>query len=879
MDAYIEKIIEEPTGGRKMNQRRCTAAAPWGAAFLLTFAILMTSGQASAQDVVCDGNGEAFPCSFQFEQAGIQPVPKLMKFQSRVSQARLPLGDAVFQRVKVRVRAGESTKCEEDFTNVEVKNSVLNLEIGRNISCDLPTVIAENNQLKFEVCLGGADSCLRALDFGVTPYAFKSDFSLLANQANTCNEAATANYASRTTADRDLNVRRKLGTGYFDFFTHPFEDASAIYTGDFDYGTKYENSGFIQWTPVKSTKHMTVHIVGKGLDDKLKVLDEFVVMADETILRENLHVRGTTTADGDANFGGVVEVGGALVARSTISSLGDLIVDGDADVSGTLDVSTLTFNGKLINLNDFVQNGNDWAGAANNALFYDNGPVLVGRREAVDGNYALDVNGDVQITGGLDINGRETLRQTGGLLESKLPFKVLGGDFTVGPNASIDQFGNATIGSLTNTGTTTLDGTLQVNHGAGGGEASFFGRDENNQPRFSTGQIKTGIVRVVGSAPDERQISLDENNAIIKPGGSVQISTNTVSANTENNIALAAGTDLSLVSGFGQPANMTLGGGAVRANSTNDITLEAGTVGVLRKGSKAVQVDDTGVTVTTGVSRIFQNNTNTELRTAGSLLIFSGLTPQNPIGTPALFVEPAAVNVGLPLFANAGFQNNSDARLKRVHGLSKGSLDLSILRKIEVTDYSWIDARSAHSAKPQKKVIAQQLEKVFPQAVHKRRGLIPDVFQPSTHVDHDAERQELTIFTAQPHTLLMGDKVGMDTTHGRVVEEVLKVLDERSFVISREEALEGEVFVYGRQVEDLRSVEYDALGMLNLSATQEIDRRVTRLEELLEEVEALRAENTQLRQRFEEMTDLREEMKAMRAEWSQKSRDPADCSK
>ena len=38
------------------------------------------------------------------------------------------------------------------------------------------------------------------------------------------------------------------------------------------------------------------------------------------------------------------------------------------------------------------------------------------------------------------------------------------------------------------------------------------------------------------------------------------------------------------------------------------------------------------------------------------------------------------------------------------------------------------------------------------------------------------------------------------------------------------------VFVYGREVDDLRSVDYNAIAMLNVSATQELNRKVLQLE-------------------------------------------------
>jgi hypothetical protein len=54
----------------------------------------------------------------------------------------------------------------------------------------------------------------------------------------------------------------------------------------------------------------------------------------------------------------------------------------------------------------------------------------------------------------------------------------------------------------------------------------------------------------------------------------------------------------------------------------------------------------------------------------------------------------------------------------------------------------------------------------------------------------------------------------------------------------------GQVFVYGREVKDFRSVDYQAIAMLNVSATQELAKR---LEQKSDEVAALEKQLTDLK--------------------------------
>ena len=75
-----------------------------------------------------------------------------------------------------------------------------------------------------------------------------------------------------------------------------------------------------------------------------------------------------------------------------------------------------------------------------------------------------------------------------------------------------------------------------------------------------------------------------------------------------------------------------------------------------------------------------------------------------------------------------------------------------------------------------------------------------------------------------------------------------------SFTTDLELVKDGEkVFVYGRQIKDLRTVDYDALGMLNISATQELAKKVAALEE----------ENRQLKASLGKVDALATKLEAM----------------
>lgn len=120
----------------------------------------------------------------------------------------------------------------------------------------------------------------------------------------------------------------------------------------------------------------------------------------------------------------------------------------------------------------------------------------------------------------------------------------------------------------------------------------------------------------------------------------------------------------------------------------------------------------------------------------------------------------------------------------------------------------------------QKKVIAQQVESVYPNAVKMSQGIVPDIFQ-KAFMDKD--------WVSLETDLKVGEKVRLfNSEEDDSIQEVLEVRPGAFRTAFMSEA--AEVFVYGREVADLRSVDYDAISMLNVSATQELHRKLMTLE-------------------------------------------------
>jgi len=188
---------------------------------------------------------------------------------------------------------------------------------------------------------------------------------------------------------------------------------------------------------------------------------------------------------------------------------------------------------------------------------------------------------------------------------------------------------------------------------------------------------------------------------------------------------------------------------------------------------------------------------------------------------------------------------SSDARIKDVLQLSDSKNDLRTLTELRVTDYRLRD-RIQHGDAIHKKVIAQEVEAVYPNAVRKTVNFIPNIYRMSVMVSYTPERS-LVVDLDVPHGLQAGEKVRLIGEKGSVDLPVAAVPDTMRFVVADYPRPESKVFVFGTQVSDFRVVDYDALTTLNISATQELHRQ---MEALKAEKDAMKQENAELKARL-----------------------------
>ncbi|WP_096684609.1 tail fiber domain-containing protein [Ichthyobacterium seriolicida] len=166
------------------------------------------------------------------------------------------------------------------------------------------------------------------------------------------------------------------------------------------------------------------------------------------------------------------------------------------------------------------------------------------------------------------------------------------------------------------------------------------------------------------------------------------------------------------------------------------------------------------------------------------------------------------------------FVATSDKRVKSIKGISDRREDLKKLLDIEITDYTMIDSIES-GVKPFKKVIAQQIENIVPEVIDINKGIIPNVYELAKSMSISNEGS--AIKTDKVHNFSVGDLVKIIIeSEGSKEVKVKAVIDSNTFLIEEVLDSKNKVFVYGKEVDDMRSVDYDGLTTLNISATQAI---------------------------------------------------------
>jgi trimeric autotransporter adhesin len=281
--------------------------------------------------------------------------------------------------------------------------------------------------------------------------------------------------------------------------------------------------------------------------------------------------------------------------------------------------------------------------------------------------------------------------------------------------------------------------------------------------------------------------------------------------------------------------------------STYNVNDRAFVVGI---GMDANNTKDGFVLLKNGAA-IFGNGTSTP---KGKVYIENGFNADMPLTytylaqhDPPVSSYEGVQNLSVSLYADnrilsSEFNAFSDKRIKDVIGQSNIKADLNLLAKISITDYTMKD-KIQYGNKAYKKVIAQELKTIYPQAVSLSTNFIPNIYKAAAVKDNWVDLKA---------DVIKGDKIKIIATAG-IQEVIVEAVEANRFKINLPNA--ERIFFYGKEVNDFHTVDYEALTTLNISATQA----------LLDEVQQLKTQNVALKSQVESLNQLKAEVQQIKA--------------
>ena len=204
-----------------------------------------------------------------------------------------------------------------------------------------------------------------------------------------------------------------------------------------------------------------------------------------------------------------------------------------------------------------------------------------------------------------------------------------------------------------------------------------------------------------------------------------------------------------------------------------------------------------------------------------------GFSNFSPVANTGGTINGSPLNISI--YASdriVGYEFNafSDARIKNIIGKSNSAEDLETISSLQITNYTLRD-KAKYGNKLFKKIIAQEVEKVYPQVVSKHSDFIPNVYQASSKLTKTADGYLLG-FNA-PHNISKEAKKIKVLMEGQATMQevnIVSIPSAHEVMISLTDVKSDRIFVYGEEVNDFRTVDYEGLTTLNISATQELSK-------------------------------------------------------
>ena len=395
--------------------------------------------------------------------------------------------------------------------------------------------------------------------------------------------------------------------------------------------------------------------------------------------------------------------------------------------------------------------------------------------------------------------------------------------FSLMPNG-----GNGYVGIGTTTPSYYLDvhgtGNAQFNLTEGiGGQTALFSRYTNRleiQPSDAF-QISIGGI-------DRRNLCVANNGYVgvstATPTNYLQIGSYTNAGYGGNQLALGSGTNVTVMNQYPSLSNFQ-SSTALNIQSAQDIYL------MPNNGNGHVGINTNTPTYPLEINANNSSwvNDNADAASYGVGFSSGGVPGPSTSGTHS--------ETSVELYVNGTVEAGtyyalSDKRIKDLIGPTNGSNDLETLNKIAITDYTMKDKRT-YGNKQFKKVIAQELEKTYPQVVSRQVNFIPNTYLQTDKITKN-EIGYLLHFSKAHNINKDAKRLKVYSQKGDATLQILSVLSDFDVVVKGQDIAQT-LFVYGEEVNDFCTVDYEGLTTLNISATQELSKIISQQKTVLDD--------------------------------------------
>lgn len=272
----------------------------------------------------------------------------------------------------------------------------------------------------------------------------------------------------------------------------------------------------------------------------------------------------------------------------------------------------------------------------------------------------------------------------------------------------------------------------------------------------------------------------------------------------------------------------SIGDTVLRAQATKRLMLQSGTA------EPSITIDSTKyVNIGNGVvSPAFPITISTTLSQSLSLSSYAIAGTSSYLGNQTTPITP---NIMLGILGTSAFNTSfyvySDKRIKKDINPIENSLD--IIEKLNPVIYKYIDFIEKGNLNNYG-VIAQEVEHILPDIINKHKDFIPNIYK---NVDsYDNKSLILSIDTTD---LSIGDSIKLYDANNKVY--IRKIINIDGDKITIDEKLDDyedgtNVFLYGKEEKEVKNINYEALFTINLKATQELYKRLKKLEDVIKNI-------------------------------------------